>query len=68
MTPRPVVIASPALIRRELKRTDIRTLDELARRAALRPATVSAVMAGRAVSAETIYRLGLALGLAGVRQ
>jgi plasmid maintenance system antidote protein VapI len=64
MEPRPVVIVSPELIRRELARTDLKTLDALAKRAAIRPATISDVMAERPVSAETIYRLGLALGLA----
>ncbi len=66
MEPRPVVIVSPDLIRRELARSGIKTLDALAKRAALRPATVSDVMAERPVSAETVYRLGLALGLAEV--
>jgi hypothetical protein len=64
--PRPVVIASPDFLRRELARTDLKTLERLAERASLRAATLSDLMQRRPVSAETLYRVALALGLAQV--
>ena len=68
MDPRPVVIADPIAIRRELARTKLKTLGKLADRASIARGTLSALMAGKPVSPESLYRLALALGLAEVRE